>query len=110
MDLPPDASSTAPIHMAAVGDTPYFVTNDGASGNELWKTQGTVASTVLVRDIRPGAVGADPSDFANVNGTLYFQANNGTSGSELWKSDGTAGARCRSRICDQARPDRFPAG
>ncbi len=59
-----------------------------APGVELWKTDGTVSGTTLVRDIRPSGDGA-PKSLTNVNGTLYFSANDGTNGVELWKSDGT---------------------
>ncbi len=34
-----------------VGGTLYFSANDGASGVELWKSDGTVDGTVLVKDI-----------------------------------------------------------
>ena len=63
-------------------------------GSELWKTDGTAAGTVLVKDIRSGASGSYPHNLTNVNGTLFFTANDGTNGYELWKSDGTAAARC----------------
>ena len=33
----------------------YFSGDDGVAGAELWKTDGTAAGTVLVRDINPGA-------------------------------------------------------
>ncbi len=63
------------------------------SGAELWKSDGTAAGTVLVKDIYPpGYYGSsNPSNFTNVNGTLFFTANDGTNGTELWKSDGTDG-------------------
>ncbi len=61
----------------------------------MWKSDGTSAGTVLVRDIRPGATGANPSFLTNVNGTLYFQASDGSSGIELWKSDGTSAGTVR---------------
>jgi len=32
----------------------YFAANDGISGLELWKTDGTGAGTVMVKDICPG--------------------------------------------------------
>jgi ELWxxDGT repeat protein len=81
------SSSTS---LANVGGTLFFSANDGTTGTELWKTDGTAAGTVLVKDIKPGAVDSEISWFANVNGTLFFRANDGTTGQELWKSDGTA--------------------
>ena len=57
---------------------------------ELWKSDGTAAGTVLVKDILGGSSGSFPSYLTNVNGTLFFGANDGSHGNELWKSDGTA--------------------
>jgi len=61
----------------------------------VWKSDGTEAGTVLVKDINPGAGGSNPSRLVNVNGTLFFLtwAPDGVGGPgryELWKSDGTA--------------------
>lgn len=70
----------------------YFQANTPANSFELWKTNGTPAGTVMVKDINPGA---NPAfhyrfvDFTEFNGALYFQANDGTNGYELWKTDGT---------------------
>ncbi len=50
---------------------------DGSSGSELWKSDGTSAGTVQVRDIRPNASSAFPGSLTNVSGTLYFQATEG---------------------------------
>jgi ELWxxDGT repeat protein len=68
----------------------FFTADDGANGLELWKSDGTVAGTTLVKDIRAGATGSDPSELTNVGGLMFFAANDGTTGKELWKSDGTA--------------------
>jgi ELWxxDGT repeat protein len=76
-----------------VSGTLFFSASDGNTGNELWKSDGTIGGTVLVRDIRPAAFGVLrllPSPSANVNGTLFFAAIDGTRGYELWKSDGTS--------------------
>jgi ELWxxDGT repeat protein len=67
----------------------YFTADNGTNGNELWKTNGTEASTTLVKDIWVGSVGSLPSFLTNVSGTLYFAANNGIAGQELWKTNGT---------------------
>ncbi|MFY0526709.1 ELWxxDGT repeat protein [Archangium gephyra] len=55
---------------------------------ELWRSDGTEAGTVMVKDITPGAAGS-VMDLYKSGGTLFFTANDGVSGRELWKSDGT---------------------
>lgn len=67
----------------------YFSANDGIHGNELWKSDGTAAGTVMIKDIYPGTDPSITGFMVNVNGTLFFLANDGVYGRELWKSDGT---------------------
>ena len=74
-----------------VAGTMYFTADDGLHGIELWKSNGTEAGTVLVKDIKTGASGSGPFELTNVNGILYFVADDGEHGTELWKSDGTTG-------------------
>ena len=92
---PPDPDSSDPTKLTVVGGTVYFVANDGVTGPELWKTDGTTAGTALVKDINPGNTEEPPDPdgsvidhMAGVNGILFFQADDGTNGAELWKSDG----------------------
>lgn len=74
----------------------YFRGNDGVSGEELWRTDGTDLGTAQVKDLYPG-----PNDgFINnatwslpVGNALLFDAVNAQLGNtipELWISDGTA--------------------
>ncbi len=74
----------------------YFTANNFASapgGNindiELWKSDGTDAGTMMVKDIYPGQESSYPQDFINMNGLHYFTAYNAASGREMWKTDGT---------------------
>jgi ELWxxDGT repeat protein len=74
-----------------VNGTAYFTFNDRTNGTVLWKSDGTEAGTVLVKDIYPGDA-FNPGKIlglTNVNGTLFFAADDGVNGTELWKSDGT---------------------
>jgi ELWxxDGT repeat protein len=72
--------SSRPSQLCNVNGTLFFVSNDGVNGPELWKTDGTAAGTVMVKDIYPGMGGRGPSNLTNVNGTLFFSANDGANG------------------------------
>lgn len=60
-------------------------------GDSLWKTDGTIAGTVLVSRLGtdPGAP-ASYSKVSRVGSSLYFVGNDGLHGAELWTTDGTA--------------------
>jgi ELWxxDGT repeat protein len=73
-----------------VGNTLFFVAGDDAHGVELWKTDGTQAGTVLVKDVRPGPRTSYPGRLTAVGNLLFFRAETQRHGYELWKSDGTA--------------------
>ena len=74
-----------------MGGTLFFTANDGDHGRELWKSDGTAAGTVLVKDINPDGRSSYPERARPTsNGTLFFTADDGTHRQELWKSDGTA--------------------
>ncbi len=85
----PDPNSSYPSNLTNVNGTLFFRADDGTDGRELWKSDGTAAGTVLVKDIYPGS-SSDPYSLTNFNGSLFFSANDGTTGWELWTSDGTA--------------------
>jgi ELWxxDGT repeat protein len=73
-----------------VNGTLYFAALAPMVGAELWKSNGTAAGTVMVKDIRTGnGESSTPAQLVAVGSTLFFQADDGTNGRELWKSDGT---------------------
>ncbi len=69
-----------------------FAATSLATGHELYRTDGTAAGTLLVKDIKPGArSGLTSNMFGECrNGRLYFAADDGQKGQELWCSDGTS--------------------
>jgi uncharacterized repeat protein (TIGR01451 family) len=88
-DLAPLASESVPDpnNFAVVGNTAFFSAK-GSLGRELWKTDGTLEGTVLVKDINPNG-DSSPYGFTSLNGAVYFGADDGVHGIELWKTDGT---------------------
>ena len=101
-DVWPGANSSAPAYLTNVNGTVFFsaqssiTTGTGkkkqtvSTGVELWKTNGTAAGTVLVKDIAPGSNHSLPTNLFAYNGVLYFSAHSGNVGNELMRSDGTA--------------------
>ncbi len=90
-----------PINLTAVGSTLYFTAYGSATGLELWKSDGSDAGTILVKDIWSGADPSNsiPDSLVNFGGNLYFAASEPTNGREIWSSDGTAvGTRRVSNI------------
>lgn len=81
-----------PSNFVNVNGTLYFTAGTNATGYELWKSDGTPAGTVLVKDIVSGTGSSNPEQLINVNGTLFFTAETAAKGRELWRIDGTAGA------------------
>src|SRR5437763_2852314 len=60
LDINPTLLSSNPTGLMAVGATTYFSADDGAHGQELWKSDGTAAGTLMVKDINPGSPGSSP--------------------------------------------------
>ena len=83
----PGTEGSDPFEFFEFNSELYFRAISDA-GNELWKTDGTEAGTVLVADINPGGDSV-PADFFEFNGELFFLADDGESGREVWKTDGT---------------------
>ena len=55
----------------------YFRATDPVYGSELWKTDGTSAGTVLVKDMYPGSVGSDFSLYGVTNNKLFMYGRSG---------------------------------
>jgi ELWxxDGT repeat protein len=57
-----------------MGGDVYFSADDGGSGRELCRTDGTPAGTRLVDDLFAGAGGSDPGWFTPLGDTLLCAA------------------------------------
>ena len=100
--LPSYLNGSDPMHLTAHDGQLYFVATDAKYGQEIWKSDGTPAGTMLVKDINPKTmggvtpdqlkmpVGSYPSQLTSMGQTLYFSADDGERGYELWSTDGTA--------------------
>jgi ELWxxDGT repeat protein len=100
--------------LVAVGEDIYFKANDGLTGSELWKTDGTADGTVLVADISPGPASTSIRNLAAVGHTLFFTDNGRISSQSvatLWKSDGTASGTVpvKGGWSSDLNQDKFPS-
>lgn len=81
-----------PANAAVAGNTLYFNSVGNSLDAELWKSDGTEAGTVLVKDINPGSQGSQQKFYAVYKDQLYFTAFAPDLGTELWRTDDLDGA------------------
>jgi ELWxxDGT repeat protein len=87
--VPGDTTGSSPTAITDLAGIAYFRAWSAATGYELWKTDGTPAGTVMVKDIHAGTNSSNPANFTLFRGAVYFTADDGAKGTELWKTDGT---------------------
>jgi len=75
--------------MVVMGGRLFFAACNLTAGCELWRSDGTDAGTVLVKDIDPGLFSSTPGWLTGAGNRLYFVACDGPTGCEPWVSDGT---------------------
>ena len=92
VDVVPPPTNSSPSNrpsLWAVGSQVFFRGSEFEGGLELWKSDGTDAGTVRVKDIVPGPDGSSPVPMIAADGLLFFSATDPAGGRELWKTDGT---------------------
>ncbi|NPC80855.1 HYR domain-containing protein, partial [Pyxidicoccus fallax] len=89
---PPQLTALEFGEMVALGNTLFFAHSGDQTSMELWKSDGTPAGTVQVKDIRPGLEGAKVSQLVVHGAALFFLADDGVHGKELWRTHGSEGS------------------
>jgi ELWxxDGT repeat protein len=107
MVIDTSAPGRFPRDLAVLGGRLYFIA-DGVTGNDLWKTDGTVEGTSRVADLDAGDTGSAPTHFLAVDGSLFFLSQEQITGT-FWKSDGTpAGTRPLHLVPKPSLFDKIP--
>jgi uncharacterized repeat protein (TIGR01451 family) len=93
-DIYPGQNGSRPDYLTNYDGELFFYADDGSHGRELWKSDGTLDGTTLVKDIRPGDKGkhslGSPYHLGPIyHGYLYFEANTDDA-LQLWRTDGTS--------------------
>jgi ELWxxDGT repeat protein len=83
------ATKLASAEQDLAGNTMFFVAREPATGEELWKTDGTPGGTVLVKDLLAGTGSFGPNYLTELGDRVFFSCFN-PGGSRLCVSDGTA--------------------
>jgi ELWxxDGT repeat protein len=71
------------------GTTAFFIQDSTTQGARLWKSDGTAAGTVMLKDPYPANTNNQITGLTPLDGKLFFFTRDET-GPGLWKSDGTA--------------------
>ncbi len=77
-------------HLFSAGSYLLFMARTPSSGVELWRSDGTDAGTILLKDINPGPDSSAVQFFQPFSNMVLFSANDGSHGIETWKTNGTA--------------------
>jgi len=112
-DINPGALGSNPSGpMAFLPSAPtigYFAATSATTGTEFWKTDGTAAGTVLVKDINSGPSSSSPGSFAVGLNDIYFSASEPSTGNEIYISNGTSAGTVLRADINPGPGDSVPA-
>ncbi len=92
---------TGPRALFDLNGTLLFQGRNGSTGAELWRSNGTAAGTLLVKDLHPGPESSFPGELTRARGTVFFRSDAGTSSEKLWKTNGTRAGTQLLRAAEQ---------
>lgn len=80
----PPLSGSSPKFMTIMNNEVYFQADDGITGAELWKSDGTAPGTELLMNIGISDNGSNPIDFTALQDLVVFSAEHDSLGRELY--------------------------
>lgn len=80
-----DSNDRIYLEIVTIGQQLYFAADDGVSGVELWRSNGSAAGTVRVADIAAGKNSTNPRHMIEYKGQVAFVAVQ----NEVWVSSGS---------------------
>jgi ELWxxDGT repeat protein len=88
-------NSSLPSNFTKISNYVYFSAFGGPEpdwkgGTELWRTDGTTAGTVFIKDVNNSHVSSNPRNFKGYNNEAYFVATAGLA-DQIYKTNGTVG-------------------
>src|SRR5205814_318996 len=89
----PGSGGREPDQLTAVNGTLFFVADDPTNAFELWKSDGTAAGTVLVKDINHGAGGDRGQGGVTYDTAPFTVRGRQTAGDSERRDGGGSGAR-----------------
>jgi ELWxxDGT repeat protein len=89
-DIRSGSNDSSPTNLTDVNGVLYFSANNGSSGFEPFRSEGTSATTSLVANINGGNASSNPSGFMQAGSLVYFSAFDSDTGVELYVTDGTS--------------------
>src|SRR5687768_16396919 len=85
----PEPADSSPQSFATLGSVALFGADDGLTGRELWRSDGTTAGTWQVADLCQPDCSGEPIGFALTSRLFYFSATDENGHRNLWVTDGT---------------------
>ncbi|MBV9787088.1 MAG: hypothetical protein JOZ51_02865 [Chloroflexi bacterium] len=76
--------------LTSAGSNVFFSLDDGITGDELWRSDGTAAGTQRVANINPDEYGSNVQRMVGADGRVFFTAVTRFDNDQLFVSDGTA--------------------